>query len=65
MALFSFASPGQAQYNAVGDDGLAASPKIRQMLTENKSRTEAESLKPGDAIAIAADQSKDIFLDVR
>jgi len=53
IALFSFASPVQAQYNAVGDDGICASPKVRQMLTENKSR------------AIAADQSKDMFLDVR
>jgi hypothetical protein len=63
MALFSFTGPVQAQYNAIGDDGIAASPKVRQMLTENKSRAEAESLKSGDAIA--ADQSKDIFLDVR
>ena len=47
IVLFSFASPVQAQYNAVGDDGICASPKVRQMLTENKSR------------AIAADQSKD------
>lgn len=53
IVLFSFASPVQAQYNAVGDDGICASPKFRQMLTENKSR------------AIAADQSKDMFLDVR
>jgi hypothetical protein len=53
IVLFSFASPVQAQYNAVGDDGICASPKVRQMLTENKSR------------AIAADQSKDMFLDVR
>jgi hypothetical protein len=53
IALFSFASPVQAQYNAVGDDGICASPKFRQLLTENKSR------------AIATDQSKDMFLDVR
>jgi hypothetical protein len=65
IVLFSFASPVQAQYNAVGDDGICASPKVRQRLTEIKSRAEAESLKPGDAIAIAADQSKDMFLDVR
>jgi hypothetical protein len=65
IALFSFTSPVQAQYNAVGDEGIAASSKVRQMLTEIKSRAEAESLKTGDATAIAADQSKDIFLDVR
>ena len=65
IALFSFATPVQAQHNADGDDGIAASSKVRQALTEIKSRAEAESLKSGDALALAADQSKDIFLDVR
>ena len=65
IALFSFAAPVQAQHNADGDDGIAASSKVRQALTEIKSRAEAESLKSGDALALAADQSKDIFLDVR
>jgi hypothetical protein len=63
MALFSFASPGQAQSSAVGNDGSAASPKDPQMHAEVKSPAEVESLKPDDRIA--AEQSKDIFLDVR
>ncbi len=33
-----FAAPVQAQYKAVGDDGIAASPKVRAQLNERKAR---------------------------
>ena len=36
IALFSLASPLQAQSKAVGNDGIAASPKVLQVLTEIK-----------------------------
>ena len=38
VALALFASAGQikAQSQAVGDDGIAASPKVRQLLNERK-----------------------------
>lgn len=35
-ALFLLAGNAQAQYKAVGDDGIAASPKVRQFLEEQK-----------------------------
>jgi len=36
-AMFSLANRVNAQYQAVGEDGIAASPKLRQMLNERKS----------------------------
>src|SRR5437867_2200373 len=39
VALFASAGQSRAQYQAVGDDGIAASPKARQMLNERKART--------------------------
>ncbi len=33
-AAAMFVTPSSAQYRAVGDDGIAASPKVRQMLNE-------------------------------
>lgn len=41
LALFVSAGQSQAQYRAVGDDGIAASPKVRQMLNEQKARAAA------------------------
>ena len=35
----AFASTASAQYKPVGDDGIAASPKVRQMLNERKAST--------------------------
>src|SRR6266567_5724321 len=37
--LIASAGQANAQYQAVGDDGIAASPKVRQMLNERKART--------------------------
>lgn len=36
IAVLALASPANAQYKPVGDDGIAASPKVRQMLNERK-----------------------------
>ncbi len=36
-ATFSLANRAGAQYKPVGDDGISASPKVRQMLNERKS----------------------------
>jgi len=35
----TFGTPAYAQYKPVGDDGIAASPKVRQMLNERKAST--------------------------
>jgi len=37
--LLASAGQSRAQYQAVGDDGIAASPKVRQMLEERKDRS--------------------------
>ena len=34
VALLASTSQSKAQYNAVGDDGIAASPKLRQFMNE-------------------------------
>ena len=34
VALLASTNQGKAQYNAVGDDGIAASPKLRQFMNE-------------------------------
>jgi len=39
IALFASAGQVYAQYQAFGDDGIAASPKVRQMLEERKARS--------------------------
>jgi hypothetical protein len=44
IALFAFASPMQAQYKTAGDDGIAASPRARQMLNERKASSTASSI---------------------
>jgi hypothetical protein len=62
LALLSVASPVLAQDKTAGDDGIAASPKVRQMLTEIKSRAEAESLKPGDSIAMVCTKCKSVMV---
>src|SRR6266581_4729443 len=41
LALFASAGQIQAQSQAVGDDGIAASPKVRQMLNERKASAAA------------------------
>src|SRR5947207_2823934 len=47
LAALAFASTASAQYKPVGDDGIAASPKVRQMLNERKaSATPAVAVVP-------------------
>ena len=62
IALLSFAGPAQAQYKPTGDDGIAASPKVRQMLNEIKTREQAEALKPGDTIAMVCAKCKSVMI---
>jgi hypothetical protein len=62
IALLSLSSPALAQDKAAGDDGIAASPKVRQMLSEIKTRAQAESLKPGDSIAMVCTKCKSVMV---
>ena len=39
FAALTLASAANAQYKPVGDDGIAASPKLRQQLNERKANT--------------------------
>jgi hypothetical protein len=39
LALALVASSAQAQYKPTGDDGITASPKVRQQLDERRART--------------------------
>jgi len=62
IALLSFAGSAQAQYKAVGEDRIAASPKVRQMLNEIKTREQAEALKPGDTMAMVCAKCKSVMI---
>ena len=50
-----FASPASAQYKPVGDDGIAASPKVRQMLNERNASTAPPLASPAMACPKCAD----------
>lgn len=52
-ASLLLAWPGQsmAQSQAVGDDGIAASPKVRQMLNERKARSAATGTRSSAQVA--------------
>lgn len=39
IAVLALTSSAKAQYKPVGDDGIAASPKVRQMLNERRAFT--------------------------
>lgn len=59
IAMFAFTSPALAQYKAVGDDGIAASPKHRQHLNEyrkNHTTTPAPAKSPQMACAMCKDK---------
>jgi uncharacterized protein YbaR (Trm112 family) len=63
IALFSFASPAQAQNKAVGDDGIAASPKVRSMMMKPiTSPADVAALKDGDMVAMACPKCKTIMV---
>jgi hypothetical protein len=40
VAALTLTTAAYAQYKPVGDDGIAASPKVRQMLNERKASTQ-------------------------
>lgn len=56
-AALTFAGPAGAQYKAVGDDGTAASPKVRQMLDERKA---SKAITPIAARAMACSKCADV-----
>jgi uncharacterized protein YbaR (Trm112 family) len=63
VALFSFASPAQAQFKPVGDDGIAASPKVRSMMMKPiTSPADVAGLKDGDMVAMACPKCKTVMV---
>ena len=50
LVALAFITTASAQYKAVGADGIAASPKVRQMLNERKAST-AHALAVAPAMA--------------
>ncbi len=61
-ATIGLATGASAQPKAAGDDGIAASPKVRQMLTEIKTRAEAEALRPGDTLVMVCAKCKSVMI---
>jgi hypothetical protein len=60
MALFSLAGPVQAQYKPTGDDGITASPKLRERLDEYKrNNSPAPALAPANIAQMACPKCKD------
>ena len=57
IAAFALAGTANAQYKAVGDDGIAASPKVRQALNE---RATAANIATARVTAMACPKCKDI-----
>jgi hypothetical protein len=61
IALFSFASLAQTQYKTAGDDGIAASPKVRSMMMKPiTSPADVAGLKDGDMVAMACPKCKTV-----
>jgi hypothetical protein len=57
ILAFAFAGTANAQYKAVGDDGIAASPKVRQALNEKAASATVATAK---VAAMACPKCKDI-----
>src|SRR5438105_9895185 len=57
--LIGSAGQVDAQSQAVGDDGIAASPKLRQMLNERQARTAAPVL-PAEVTTYQGGTSEDL-----
>jgi hypothetical protein len=57
-ATLSLANNASAQYKPTGDDGITASPKVRQMLSERATAT-----LPTSSIAVATTNSRTHGLD--
>ena len=63
IALISCASPAQAQFKPVGDDGIAASPKVRSMMMKPiTSPADVAGLKDGDMVAMACPKCKTVMV---
>jgi hypothetical protein len=62
MAFLGLVTPVQAQNKPHADDRIAASPKVRQMLNEIKTREQAAALKPGDTLAMVCTKCKSVML---
>jgi hypothetical protein len=58
VALFAFAGSAQAQYNATGDDGITASPKLRDRLNEYN-RNHSPAPTPAEIPQMACPKCKD------
>jgi len=54
-----FAAPVQAQYKAVGDDGIAASPKVRAQLNERRATV---NTAPAVAASMLCPKCKDVWV---
>ena len=54
-AGFTLATQAQAQYRAVGEDGIAASPKLRQMLNDAKRPSGSDSSRVVSYQAVGED----------
>ena len=61
VALFSFAGPVQAQYKATGDDGITASPRVRERLNEY-ARNHTPPAAPADLERMACAKCTDTFV---
>lgn len=59
IALFAFAGPAQAQYKPTGDDGITASPKLRQFLDEYK-RNHSPAPAPAEVPQMACPKCKNV-----
>jgi hypothetical protein len=55
VAALTFTSAAYAQYKPVGDDGIAASPKVRQMLNERPASVTTTAAAPAMACPKCAD----------
>lgn len=58
IALFSLAGPVQAQYKPTGDDGITASPRLRQRLDEYN-RNHSPAPAPAEIPQMACAKCKD------
>jgi len=57
LAALALAGAANAQYKAVGDDGIAASPKVRQALNEKRASANTTTAK---VAAMACPKCKDL-----
>jgi len=61
IAVAMFAGLAQAQYKPTGDDGITASPRLRQMLNE-RNRVPATQPAPSDYKPMSCAKCKDVWV---